>query len=166
MCVGSGCALYGCTMEDLSEQQARDFLADQAVGHLAVIDKGKPYVTPMSFVVHENTILLRTGFGRRLEAIRANPDVCVEASRFEPDSGDWTSVVAEGSAQEVNDEELEALAVQLLLQKYEASIGSPFRMSVVQPLPTWHVVVQIDVSAIAGRTAGGGFTRRLTPGRL
>jgi len=64
--------LYRWHMEDLSEQQARDFLAAAEVGHLAVIDRGKPYVTPMSFVLNDNTILLRTGFGRRLEAIRAN----------------------------------------------------------------------------------------------
>lgn len=153
-------------MEDLSEQQARDFLAAADVGHLAVIDRGKPYVTPMSFVLNENTILLRTGFGRRLEAIRANPEVCVEASHFESESGDWTSVVAEGRAREVDDPELEATAVQLLLQKYEASIGSPFRMSVVQPLPTWHVVIAIEIESIGGRSAGGGFGRRLTPGRL
>lgn len=153
-------------MEDLSEQQAREFLASADVGHLAVIDQGKPYVTPMSFVLHEDSILLRTGFGRRLEAIRANPEVCVEASHFEAASGDWTSVVAEGRAAEVDDPDLEATAVQLLLQKYESAIGSPFRMSVVQPLPTWHVVVSIEIDKIGGRSAGGGFTRKLTPGRL
>ncbi len=153
-------------MEDLSEQQARDFLAAAQVGHLAVIDNGKPYVTPMSFVLQEDTILLRTGFGRRLEAIRANPDVCVEVSHFEAETGDWTSVVAEGRAHEVDDAEVEATAVQLLLQKYEAAIGSPFRMSVVQPLPTWHVVVAIEIQEIGGRSAGGGFGRKFTPGRL
>jgi nitroimidazol reductase NimA-like FMN-containing flavoprotein (pyridoxamine 5'-phosphate oxidase superfamily) len=153
-------------MEDLSEQRARDFLAAADVGHLAVVDRGKPYVTPMSFVLHENTILLRTGFGRRLEAIRANPDVCVEVSDFDSGTGDWTSVVAEGHAREVDDGELEATAVQLLLQKYEAAIGSPFRMSVVQPLPTWHVVVAIDIDTIGGRSAGGGLGSKFTPGRL
>lgn len=153
-------------MEDLSEQQAREFLTAADVGHLAVVDRGKPYVTPMSFVVNDNTILLRTGFGRRLEAIRSNPDVCVEVSHFETESGDWTSVVAEGRAHEVDDAELEATAVQMLLQKYEASIGSPFRMSVVQPLPTWHVVVAIEIDTIGGRSSGGGFSRKFTPGRL
>ena len=90
----------------------------------------------------------------------------MEASHFDSESGDWMSVVAEGSAHEVDDSEVEAKAVQLLLQKYEASIGSPFRMSVVQPLPTWHVVVAIEIESIGGRSSGGGFTRRMTPGRL
>ena len=163
---GEAPPLYRWSMEDFSEQQAREFLAAADVGHLAVIDRGKPYVTPMSFVLHDNVILLRTGFGRRLEALRANPDVCVEASRFEAETGDWTSVVAEGRAHEVEDDEIEATAVQLLLQKYEASIGSPFRMSVVQPLATWHVVVAIEIETIGGRSAGGGFSHKMTPGRL
>jgi len=53
------CSTYRGAMEDLSEQQAREFLAAADVGHLAVIDRGRPYVTPMSFVVDGDTILLR-----------------------------------------------------------------------------------------------------------
>lgn len=157
---------YRDSMDDLAEEKAWEFLSAADVGHLAVIDGGKPYVTPMSYVVTNHTLLFRTGFGRRFEAIQANPDVCVEASTFDAHTGDWTSVVAEGTARVVDDSELEATAVQLLLRKYEQAIGSPFRMSVVQPLPNWHVVIAVDVSKIGGRTSGSGFTGRMTPGRL
>lgn len=153
-------------MDELTSEAAWQFLSASDVGHLAVIDRGKPYVTPMSFVVSEERVLFRTGYGRRLEAIRANPRVCVEASTFEASSGDWTSVVAEGNATVVDDPELEAFTVQLLLRKYEQAIGSPFRMSVVQPLPNWHVVIEVDVDTIGGRSSGTGLSPRMTPGRL
>lgn len=153
-------------MDELTAEAAWQFLSASDVAHLAVIDRAKPYVTPMSFVVADEKILFRTGHGRRLEAIRANAQVCVETSTFEPQSGEWTSVVAEGTAVVVDDPELEAMAVQLLLRKYEQAIGSPFRMSVVQPLPDWHVVVAVGVETIGGRSSGAGFSPRLTPGRL
>jgi hypothetical protein len=46
----------------------------------------------MSFVVDGDRILFRTKPGRRYEAILENPDVSIEASTFDNETGEWSSV--------------------------------------------------------------------------
>src|SRR5690554_856039 len=85
-------------MQPLTRVQALDLLTAAPVAHIGVISNGEPYVTPISFVVTGNLIALRTVPGRRLEAIRENPRVCIEASEFDPTSGEWARATVWGSA--------------------------------------------------------------------
>lgn len=153
-------------MESISETEAREFLENAAVAHMGVIDKGIPYVTPMSFVVDGDRILFRTKPGRRFEAIIANPIVSIEASHFDDETGDWISVVVTGKATEHNDGETMARAVELLMQKYEKQIGSPLTRGGVQPMASFPHVVAVTIQEISGMSSGRGFSPRTRPGRL
>ena len=113
-------------MEKISREEAYRFLRDAPVGHIGVIWDGEPYVTPMSFVLVDDRIMFRTAAGRKLEAIQANPTVCVETSSFDPETGAWTSVIAKGQAEEITDEATMTETVSLLLRKYESALGSVF----------------------------------------
>lgn len=90
-------------MEELSREEAFRLLSEAPVAHLGVISEGRPYVTPMSFVVDGERILFRTVAGRKFRAIAENPNVCIEASRFDEQTGDWVSVVVTGTAKETKD---------------------------------------------------------------
>jgi uncharacterized protein len=112
-------------MQELSTDQARQLLSEAMVAHLAVIDEGEPYVTPISFVIVGNAICVRTGPGRRVDALVESPRVCVEASDFDVNSGNWQSAIAWGEAELLEDDTDTRDIVLALMEKYRSSIGSP-----------------------------------------
>lgn len=150
----------------MPEKEAVEFLTRESVAHIGVISEGEPYVTPMSFVVDGSRILFRTKPGKRFEAIESSPLVCVEASRFDDETGDWTSVVVKGHAVERSDDETTARAIELLLEKYEAVLGSPLGHGGLQPMASFPHVIEVPIEEITGMTSGLGFSFRTRPGRL
>ena len=153
-------------MDPIDEAEALEFLSEAMVAHLGVVQDGEPYVTPMSFVVDGRRLLFRTKPGRRFEAIEKNPRVCVEASRFDEESGDWVSVVVRGTAVERTDEATTSLAVEMLLEKYATVLGSPLGTGGLQPMASFPHVLEVSIDEITGMTSGRGFSFRTRPGRL
>lgn len=153
-------------MEPISEEEARQFLEEALVAHIGVVTDGEPYVTPMSFVVDGDRILFRTKPGRRFEGMTDNPKVCIEASRFDEESGDWISVIIIGEAEERNDNETRDRALQLLINKYSKSLGSPLGRGGMQPMAGFPHVVAVSIDEISGMCSGRGFSYRTRPGRL
>lgn len=153
-------------MEEISEQQAREFLEEAPVAHIGVVADGEPYVTPMSFVVEGNRILFRTKPGRRLSAIQSNPVVSIEASRFDEENGDWRSVIIRGTAKTTDDPETARITVEMLLAKYRKALGSPLSRGGIQPLASFPHVVEVVIDEISGMASSGAFSARTRPGRL
>lgn len=153
-------------METLTREQALRVLEEAPVAHLGLISEGKPYVTPMSFVLEGDRVLFRTKPGKKLEAIQANPEVCIEASLFDEATGSWVSVIVRGSARESHDADTEQLVVERLFEKYQASLGSPLSRSGLQPLPGFPHVVEVEIAEVTGMSSGGGLRPRTRPGRL
>ena len=153
-------------MEEITPERAKSFLSEAAVAHIGVISHGEPYVTPMSFVVQGNRILFRTKPGKRYEAMVENPSVSIEVSRFDEDSGDWSSVIVKGTAALVIDDETIAETIRLLLRKYESSIGSPLTRGGIQPMASFPHVIEVAIEEITGMTSGGFSAVRTRPGRL
>jgi nitroimidazol reductase NimA-like FMN-containing flavoprotein (pyridoxamine 5'-phosphate oxidase superfamily) len=153
-------------MEPITEAEALEFLKGAMVAHLGVVHDSEPYVTPMSFVIDGRRLLFRTKPGKRFEAIESNPTVCIEVSHYDETSGDWTSVVIKGRAAERTDDPTTSRAVELLLEKYAAVLGSPLGHGGIQPLATFPHVVEVPIEEITGMTSGRGFSFRTRPGRL
>lgn len=148
-------------MEPLTESEAFDFLAKADVAHIAVIDMGEPYVTPMTFVVEGRRILFRSGPGRRLDALRRHPAVTLEACYLDHSTGDWVSVIATGDAEELTDDLTSALTVGLLTHKYSQILGTPVALSGLQPLPEIAHVIGIPIHRITGVTSRRGLLVRM-----
>jgi nitroimidazol reductase NimA-like FMN-containing flavoprotein (pyridoxamine 5'-phosphate oxidase superfamily) len=153
-------------MDTLTEAEARQFLEEVPVAHFAVISDGEPYVTPMSFVLDGDRILFRTKPGRRLSAIQDNPVVSLEASSYDEQTGDWTSVIVKGTAREVEDSETIQRTLELLFDKYRKALGSPLGRGGIQPLASFPRVIEVTIDEISGRASGGLFGARTRPGRL
>lgn len=152
-------------MDELNRSEALELLAELRVGHVATAAGGEPYVTPISYVVLGDELFFRTLPGRRLDALRANPRLCVEASRAD-DDGNWESVVAWGDAYEVPDPHREADVVEALLAKYHDSTDSLLSFGQARPFDPKPLVVGVPLDTISGRTSGRGLTPRTRPGRL
>jgi nitroimidazol reductase NimA-like FMN-containing flavoprotein (pyridoxamine 5'-phosphate oxidase superfamily) len=153
-------------MEPTTDAEALDFLEHEMVAHLGVIDDGKPYVTPMSFVLDGKRLLFRTKPGRRFEAIESNPMVCIEVSRFDESTGEWVSVVVEGKAVERIDDATTTRTVELLLEKYASVLGSPLGTGGLQPMASFPHVLEVSIDEMTGMSSGRGFSFRTRPGRL
>lgn len=137
-------------MESLEEVEALNFLAKADVAHLAVIDMGEPYVTPIAFVLDRRRILFRSGPGRRLTALRRHPAVSLESCYLDRATGDWVSVIASGNAEEFTDDLMSNHTIELLTHKYRQILGTPLAFSGLQPLPAMPHVIGIPIGRISG----------------
>ena len=164
--MGAYRTIQGVDVDPLSREEALELLAGAPVAHLGLISEGTPYVTPMSFVVDRDRILFRTTAGKKLYALRQEPNVCVEASQFDPESGEWASVIVTGKAFEVDDRRTGAHAVELLYAKYSDALGDPLSRGGLQPLPGIPHVIEVTIEEISGMSSGRGFRPRTRPGRL
>lgn len=154
-------------MEQLDRAQALEVLRSAPVAHLGLIEGDRPYVTPMSFVMLDDQIVFRTMAGRKLDALRANPNVCVEASQFDAETGHWKSVIVRGTAVEIDDDDVKARTVSQLFRKYDEIMGSPLSPSAgLQPLKGLPHVIIVDMDEITGMSSGQGWSVRTRPGRL
>lgn len=152
-------------MENLSEKKTLDLLVECKVGHVAVIDGDVPYVSPVSYVVIGKEICFRTGRGRRVDAIRANPAVSFEVMRTTADGG-WECVIASGEAHERDDNLFAQNVVSSLLSKYREELGSPFSRGKRTPIAEPATFIAMSIEEISGRTSGTWITIPTRPGRL
>ncbi len=152
-------------MDELSREQAVAVLEAEAVAHVATAVGGEPYVTPISFVVLGDELMFRTTPGRRLDAVKQNPRVCVEASRVD-EAGNWESVLVFGDARILDDPNREADVVAALLAKYHEASEGLFSMGGGRPFDPQPVVVAVPLTEVSGRSSGGGLNPRTRPGRL
>ena len=153
-------------MDQLTRDEALQLLNTTPVAHLGLISDGAPYVTPMSFDVDGEEILFRTMAGKKLNALRDNPNVCVEVSQFDEETGEWASVIVTGTATEVADRNKGERAVQLLFDKYANVLGDPLSRGGLQPMPGLPYLVSLKIEQITGVSSGRGFSPRTRPGRL
>lgn len=153
-------------MDPLTTEETMEILEREPVAHLGTIVDGKPYVTPMSYVVDGEEILFRTMEGKKLDGIRANSSVCVEVSRFDHESGSWVSVIVRGTATFVEDPDTRQKTIARLFEKYEDVMGSPLSGGGLVPLGGQPSVVAVKIEEITGMSSGRGIHARTRPGRL
>jgi hypothetical protein len=88
--------------EHLSEQECWSLLDQHVVARLAVDVGGQPDIFPINYIVHEGSIVFRTGAGTKLAAAVLSRHVAIEIDGLEVDGAVW-SVVVKGIAHEVVD---------------------------------------------------------------
>ncbi|MCK5035230.1 MAG: pyridoxamine 5'-phosphate oxidase family protein [Candidatus Sabulitectum sp.] len=95
---------------EISSRRSIDkFIMECSVVRLGMISRGEPYVVPLNFVYSEGIVYFHCSLeGRKIEAIRANPGVCLEFDAMhgvsvKEQTAYYTSVVAWGDAVFVSD---------------------------------------------------------------
>ena len=87
-------------IQDMTQEMNIALLKGAYVGRIACAKGFQPYITPFSFVYHEGCIYSFATVGRRIEWMRANPLVCVEAEKI-VSRQEWQTVVIFGRYQEL-----------------------------------------------------------------
>jgi nitroimidazol reductase NimA-like FMN-containing flavoprotein (pyridoxamine 5'-phosphate oxidase superfamily) len=98
----------------LNQEDARSLLAANRVGRLGCIYEGAPYVVPINYVWDGETIYVHSRPGRKIEALRTDPRVCLQVEKV-TDASHWTSAIVYGTYEEVTDPSERNYAVRKLL---------------------------------------------------
>ena len=65
-----------------SRETIEEILSDEAIGYLGLSSDGQPYVVPLNYHYSDGRILFHCALtGRKLDCIRANPQVCFSVGR-------------------------------------------------------------------------------------
>ncbi|HEX9855333.1 MAG TPA: pyridoxamine 5'-phosphate oxidase family protein [Acidimicrobiia bacterium] len=152
-------------MEDLTPTERDWVLASGRVAHLGVVDGDAPYVTAVSYVIMGDRLVFRSLEGRRMRAIRSNPNVSVLVAEVDGKSGDWRSVSCAGKGEVITDPIMEGDAITKLLQKYASSYDVLLGISDRMPLQAAYVVA-VALDEVTGRRSGSPLGPKTRPGRL
>ena len=89
-------------IHQLTAAQCEEVLERTVVARLACVRAGQPYIVPISlaFDAEDRSLVSFSTVGRKVEWMRANPSVCVEAEEI-VDRLHWTTVLVTGRYHEV-----------------------------------------------------------------
>ena len=89
-------------ISEMSSEECRDMLSRQGFGRLACAHQNRPYIVPIYFAYEPDHLYGFATLGQKVEWMRSNPQVCVEAdevlSHFR-----WSSVIVAGRYEELPD---------------------------------------------------------------
>ncbi len=144
-------------VRDLNEQECRELLARLGFGRLGCSNDHQPYVIPIYFVYEPECLYGFSTAGQKIEWMRVNPLVCVEADEVLGQEN-WSSVVVFGRYEELPDKpkytELRRTAHELLetrtLWWKLAIASSQTREAETRPLP---ILYRIHMDKITGHRA-------------
>ena len=89
-------------IRELSSQASLDFLARTHLGRLACTQAAQPYIVPIYFSYNNNCLYSFSTVGQKIDWMRANPLVCVQADEV-VSSEQWISVIVFGRFEELPD---------------------------------------------------------------
>ena len=156
-------------IHELTRQASLDVLARTHLGRLACSQRMQPYIVPFNFAYQNNCLFSFSMPGQKIDWMRANPLVCVEADHMRREQ--WTTVVVFGRYEELSDtaemRSERALALGLLQQR--AVWWEPGCVKITQGgtcpalIPIFY---RINIARITGRRAtfepGAPDTRQST----
>jgi uncharacterized protein len=107
----------------MDAEQCRRMLAQVGFGRLACARNNQPYVVPTYFACEGESVYGFSLAGQKIEWMRDNPLVCLEADEVKSHSA-WKTVIATGRYEELTDapefNSERTLAERLLQQRYVA----------------------------------------------
>ena len=87
-------------VQDMTREMNIYLLKCTNLGRIACARASQPYVTPFFFAYHEGSIYSFATVGKKIDWMRANPLVCVEAEKI-VSRQEWQTVVIFGRYQEL-----------------------------------------------------------------
>jgi nitroimidazol reductase NimA-like FMN-containing flavoprotein (pyridoxamine 5'-phosphate oxidase superfamily) len=98
---------------ELTRDECLSVLTESFVGHLGCHADGEVYVVPVSYALNGDRILGQTTVGKKVEMMRANPQVCLQVDTVNA-VDNWRSVIVWGKYQELSAGEKPAAARVLM----------------------------------------------------
>jgi len=134
-------------------------LVEADVGRLGTCADGRPYVVPLSFAYRDGRILFHgAAEGKKMRDIARNPWVCFEVDIAELLPADdpcnfnfrYRSVIADGSARVIEDEDERIEGLRLIVEKYAPGMGDRLTKDDVGRFKNL-AVVEIKIDEMVGK---------------
>jgi len=90
-------------VRDLNKNECCKLLKRLGFGRMGCARKNRPYVVPIYFAYEPDRLFGFSTVGQKIEWMRTNPFVCVEADEV-VGQGNWTSVLVFGRYEELSDD--------------------------------------------------------------
>ena len=141
-------------INELTRQASLEVLARTHFGRLACCRQLQPYIVPFHFDYQNNGLYSFSMPGQKIDWMRANPLVCVEADQIERDQ--WTTVIVFGHYTELpeTNETRSERATALALLQQRAEWWEPGCVKIAQagiPPEVGSIFYRISVGQISGR---------------
>ncbi|HUJ40975.1 MAG TPA: pyridoxamine 5'-phosphate oxidase family protein [Candidatus Acidoferrales bacterium] len=142
---------------ELNGPECREVLTRQGVGRLACARENQPYIVPIYYAAEDDCLYGFATAGRKIDWMRTNPRVCVQADEIRSPS-EWQSVIVLGRYEELSDDERHGQArkraIGLLARRESwwkgAYAADQLRQHSGDPVP---VVFCVHISEITGHRA-------------
>ena len=87
-------------IKPISEKECEEVLGRATLARLGCSLDNQPYVIPIYICYEANHVYIFSTYGKKIEWMRQNPNVCVQVDEIGANS-DWTSVIVNGQYQEL-----------------------------------------------------------------
>jgi nitroimidazol reductase NimA-like FMN-containing flavoprotein (pyridoxamine 5'-phosphate oxidase superfamily) len=142
---------------ELTNEECIEMLTRLNFGRVGCSRDNQPYVVPFHFAQHDRQLYSVAAPGQKIEWMRANPLVCVEADEI-INHDHWMSVVVRGRYEELPDTpawKAERELAYSLLQRRNmwwepACVRADLRVAVEQAIPIYY---RIHIDQVTGRRA-------------
>lgn len=141
----------GAMIEELSDTEIDQVLRRQRIGRIGSTAVGHVEITPIIYGYDGTSIYGHSRFGRKIQYMRGNPEVCFEVEEV-VDPTSWRVVVLRGTYIELTDIRDRDIAMRLILAQ---GGGGPESSAVQVERGSELVVYRINVEARSGRHEGG-----------
>jgi len=89
-------------INEMNAKECAELLSRVSLGRLGCALDSQPYVVPIYFAYDGSYVYMLSTVGQKIEWMRANPKVCLQADEVEGE-GRWASVVATGQYEELRE---------------------------------------------------------------
>ena len=143
-------------IQELTKKECLEALTRLKFGRLGCSRDNQPYIVPVYFAYHERHLYSVAQLGRKIEWMRANPLVSVEADEI-IDHYHWTSVIIQGRYEELLDtpgrgeRKLAHALLQERPQWWQPALVTS--APVVAPKESTPVYYRIHIDQVSGRRA-------------
>lgn len=139
-------------MKALQEDEARALLSTCRIGRLGCVDNGEPYVVPINYLVDEGSIYSHALPGKKIDAMRAHPRVCLQVEQIDDDYH-WRSAIAFGNFEEISNPSDRRTILSKLLCRFPKL--TPVESMIAQDAAAPDIVVfRIRIDRITGVAEG------------
>lgn len=103
-------------IKTLNDKEKTLLLSSNYIGNLGYLDKGRPYVIPVTYFYNEeqNNIICYSGLGHKISALRKNNAASLSVSDIDS-VNDWKSILVHGTYKEESGSTAKALLHQFSL---------------------------------------------------
>ncbi|MBZ5650551.1 MAG: pyridoxamine 5'-phosphate oxidase family protein [Acidobacteriia bacterium] len=140
----------------ISQEECIEMLQRVSIGRLACSLNDQPYIVPVAFSYEPNCLYFFSTLGKKIEWMRQNPKVCLQADEI-GNRSNWTSVIVTGTYLELREPQYtdEREHAQKLLAQHSRYWQNPLaeRREQTSDLSIELVFFRIDIASISGLRA-------------